>query len=79
MEAQDLILKKCDIGALILDFLKTLLLLLVVAHQMIVFPLLLFKLVVDLENFDFCIKILSYILLMAPEINEPIPFYNWAF
>jgi hypothetical protein len=78
-KAQHLILKESHVGSLIFDFLKTLFLLDVVAHQMVVFTLLFFQMVVDLENFDFSVKILSYAVVEASKINKSIPFYNWAF
>jgi hypothetical protein len=78
-KAQHLILQECHVGSLIFYFLETLFLFDVVANQMIVFTLLFFQMVVDLENFDFSSKVLSYAVVEASKINKSIPFYNWAF
>jgi hypothetical protein len=78
-KAQYLILQESHVGFLIFNFLETLFLFGVIANQMIVFTLHFFQMVVDLENFDFSSKILSYAVVGASKINKSIPFYNWAF
>jgi hypothetical protein len=46
---------------------------------MIVFSLLLLELVVNLKYFDFGLKMICNFVIKAPEVDEPISFYNWAF
>jgi hypothetical protein len=78
-EAQHLILKESHVVSLIFNFLQTLFLLGMITNQMIVLTLLFFQMMIDLENFDFSSKILSYAVIAASKINKSIPFYNWAF
>ena len=42
---------------------------------MIIFTLLFFQMVVDLENFDFGSKVFSYAVVNPSKINKSIPFY----
>jgi len=75
LKAKNVVLKQGHVGSLVLDFLQGLLLLQVVTHQVVVFSLLLLQLMVNLENFDFCIVILGDFVLVASEIYKTISFY----
>ena len=77
--AQNLVLEQSHIGSLVFDFLQRLFLLGVITDQVIVFTLLLLQLMVNLENFDFCVKIRGDLVLMTSKIDKTISFYNWAF
>ena len=74
-KAQNLILQESHVVSFIFNFLQTLFLFSMVANQMIIFTLLFFQMVVDLEYFDFSAKILSYTIVDASKVDKSIPFY----
>ena len=57
-DAKELVLEECHVCLLVLDILESLLCLLVVADEMIVFTLFLLLLVINLEKLDFSLELL---------------------
>jgi len=82
INSKNLILQQSHIRSFVFDLLQGALLLLVVAHQMIVFSLLLHQLMIYFEKFVFCVELLRNIVHLAvvgaPEINKSISFDYWV-
>ena len=78
-KAKHLVLQQGHIGPLVLDLLQTLLLLLVIAHEMGIFPLLLLELMIDFKELFFGVELGSDVITInSAKIDEAVTFYNWV-
>lgn len=70
---EDVVLQHGDVGPLVLDLLGCIFILLILRDQLAIFPLLVFKLKVYLEEFNFGVESISEVIVF-PEINESVSF-----